>query len=89
MQDVLQMRCLRARHGGMDWRRPEQSGSKRVLHSHTEQAPTPPVPALGGSSSERSRSTQGSRTDELCDEENGIGMNARHERNEAGSPSPA
>ena len=62
------MRRLRARHGGMDWRRPEQSGSKRVLHSHTEQAPPPPVPALGGSSSEGSRSTQGSRTDELCDE---------------------
>ena len=53
VQDVPQMRCLRARHGGMDWRRPEQSGSKRVLHSHTEQAPPPPVPALGGSSSER------------------------------------
>ena len=67
MQDVLQMRRLRARHGGVDWRRPEQSGSKRVLHSHTEQAPPSPVPALGGSSSERSRSTQGSRTDELCD----------------------
>ena len=67
VQDVLQMRRLRARHGGVDWRRPEQSGSKRVLHSHTEQAPPPPVPALGGSSSERSRSTQGSRTDELCD----------------------
>ena len=68
MQDVLQMQCLRAGHGGMDWRRPEQSGSKRVLHSHTEQAPPAPVPALGGSSSERSRSTQGPRTDELCDE---------------------
>ena len=65
---VLQMQRLRARHGGVDWRRPEQSGSKRVLHSHTEQAPPPPVPALGGSSSERSRSAQGSRTDELCDE---------------------
>ncbi|OLP90134.1 hypothetical protein AK812_SmicGene28360 [Symbiodinium microadriaticum] len=54
--------------GGMDWRRPEQSGSKRVLQSHTEQAPPPPVPALGGSSSERSKSSQGSRTDELRDE---------------------
>ena len=42
VQDVLRMRCLRARHGGMDWRRPEQSGSKRVLHSHIEQAPPPP-----------------------------------------------
>ncbi|CAE7905307.1 unnamed protein product [Symbiodinium sp. KB8] len=52
----------------MDWRRPEQSGSKRVLHSHTEQAPPPPVPALGGSSSERSKSSRGSRTDELRDE---------------------
>ena len=50
MQDVLQMRRLRSRHGGVDWRRPEQSGSKRVLHSHTEQAPPPPVPALGGTS---------------------------------------
>ena len=62
MRDVLQMRCLRARHGGMDWRRPEQSGSKHILHSHTEQAPP------RGSSAERSRSTQGSRTNELWDE---------------------
>ena len=57
-----------ARQAWVDWRRPEQSGNKRVLHSHTEQAPPPPVPALGGSSSERSRSnrsTQGSRTKEL------------------------
>ena len=68
VQDVRQMRCLRARLGGMDRRRPEQSGSKRVLHSHTEQAPPPPVPALGGSSSERSKSSRGSRTDELRDE---------------------
>ena len=47
---------------------PSKVAAKRVLHSHTEQAPPPPVPALGGSSSERNRSTQGSRTDELCDE---------------------
>ena len=39
VQDVLQRRCLRARHWGMDGRRPEQSGSKCVLHSHTEYRP--------------------------------------------------
>ena len=36
VQDVLQSRCLRARRKGMDGRRPEQSGSKCVLHSHAE-----------------------------------------------------
>jgi len=62
VQDVLQRRCLCARHGCMDWRRPEQSGSKRVLHSHTQQAPPPPVPdgwQLLGAGQERARLASG------------------------------
>ena len=41
------MRRLRARHGGVDWRRPEQSGSKRVLHSPTTACTSPGWQLLG------------------------------------------
>ena len=46
VQNVLHSWCLRGRHGGSDGRRPEQSGSKRVLHSHIERTLPQAVPAL-------------------------------------------